>query len=112
MLPCVGYTIAVFGLAWSDGKLSLLTGEGAKSLRELIQTHLVFLLMLILWIWLAQFSKPWLPSWVISEGDHRESWFLFFALLGIVAMLLYEHWWLASKPRPGLNDRDGQSAKI
>ena len=70
----------------------------AGSVGGIIQVHAVFLLLLILWIWLAQYSKPFLPDWVVSQ-DRYGSWFLVFALLGIIATLLFEHWWLAQKPK-------------
>lgn len=101
---CVGYSIAVFGLAWSDGKMPLFLAGRARSVAGLIQVHLAFLLALTLWIWLAQFSRPFLPDWVVAEGSQRGSWFLVFALLGIVAMLLFEHWWLAKKPTTDLQN--------
>jgi hypothetical protein len=95
---CVGYTIAVFGLAWSDDKMPLFRSARAQSMGGVLQVHTVFLLLLVLWIWLARFSKPFLPEWVVAEGGQHGSWFLVFALLGIIAMLLFEHWWLAKKP--------------
>jgi hypothetical protein len=99
---CVGYTTAVFGLAWSDGKMHQFFAGKARSVGEALQTHLVFLLMVILWIWLAQYSKPTLPAWVTAEGDRHESWFLVFALLGIVGLLLFEHWWFSKAPKRDL----------
>ena len=108
---CVGYTIAVFGLAWSDGKLRLFFGGHARSVGGVLQAHLVFLLLIILWIWFAQYIKPSLPSWVVAEGDHHESWYLVFALLGIVGMLLFEHWWLLTKPKSGLQDPYNHSSQ-
>ncbi len=78
---CVGYTIAVFGLAWSDGKIPLFLAGRAGSTGGVIQVHVVFLLGLILWIWLAQSSKPFLPDWVVAEGNQHGSWYLVFALL-------------------------------
>jgi hypothetical protein len=95
---CMGYTIAVFGLAWSDQKIPLFLTGRAGSVGGILQVHAVFLLLLILWIRLAQYSKPFLSDWVLAEGSRHESWFLFFALLGIVAMLLLEHWWLLRRP--------------
>jgi hypothetical protein len=97
---CVGYTVAVFGLAWSDNKLGSFAGN--RSVRAVLQAHLAFILAVILWIWLAQYSKPSLPGWITAEGDRHESWFLVFALLGIVGLLLYEHWWLSVKPKTDL----------
>jgi hypothetical protein len=96
---CAGYTVAVFGLAWSDGKMRVFLGEHARSFGQVLQVHAVFLLLLIGWIWLAQATRPFLPSWVIAEGDHRESWLLVFALFGIVGLLLFEHWWLSKAPK-------------
>lgn len=101
---CVGYTIAAVGLAWSDGKWRLFFGGNARPVGEALKTHLAFLLLVVQWIWFAQFIKPSLPAWVVAEGDHHESWFLVFALLGIVGMLLFEHWWLSAKPKPGPKD--------
>lgn len=101
---CVGYTIAVFGLAWSDGKIPLFLAGRAGSTGGVIQVHVVFLLGLVLWIWLAQSSKPFLPDWVVAEGNQHGSWYLVFALLGIVALLLLEHWWLARKPEPHIRN--------
>jgi hypothetical protein len=95
---CVGYTIMVFGLAWSDGKLPLFYGGNARPVGEIVRTHLSFLLALIGWIWFAQYTKPVLPSWVVTEGDVHESWFLVFALLGILAILFFELWWLSKAP--------------
>ena len=99
---CVGFTVAVFGLAWSDNKLGSFSGN--RSARSVLQAHLAFILMVILWIWLAKYSKPFLPARVTAEGDRHESWFLVFALLGIVGILLYEHWWLSIKPKADLAD--------
>lgn len=95
---CIGYTVAVFGLAWSDGKMSRFFSVRNRSVGSVLQIHFVFILLLVLWIWLAQFARPWLPTWVVAEGDHHESWLLVFALLGIVGMLLLEHWWFSKVP--------------
>ena len=90
---CVGYSVVVFGLAWSDGKMHVFFGN--RSAFAILRTHLAFLLSLIFWIWLAQFSKPSLPGWVTAEGDRHESWYLLFVLLGIIGLLLFEHWWFS-----------------
>jgi len=99
---CVGYTVAVFGLAWSDNKLGSFSGN--RSIGSVLRAHLAFILAVILWIWLAQYSRPFLPGWLTAEGDRHESWFLLFVLLGIVGILLYEHWWLSVKPNAALAD--------
>jgi hypothetical protein len=98
---CVGYTIMVFGLAWSGGKLPLFYGGNARPVGDIVRTHLSFLLGLIGWIWFAQYSKAALPSWVVTEGDAHESWFLVFALLGILGILFFELWWLSKAPSAG-----------
>jgi len=90
-----GYTATIFGLAWSDGKLERYFGEGSGSSGKVLQTHVVFLLLVVGWIWFVQFVKPSLPLWVVVEGDSHESWFLFFSLLGIIGLLIAELSWLA-----------------
>ena len=105
----VGYTTILFGLAWSDNKLHLFFRDGSRSLSEVVRVHLSYLLMLIAWIWLALYFKPSLPSWITYAGDHNESWFLIFVLLGIVAIWWLEHSRLTAKPKPNplsqMNDR-------
>jgi len=95
---CAGCTIAVFGLVWSDGMLRRIPGGEARPLGHVLEAHLAFLAMVILWIWFAQWIKPALPDWVVIEGNEHESWYLVFALLGIVGLLVAELSWLSSKP--------------
>ena len=85
----------------SDGKMPLFLAGRTRSVGGVIQVHLAFLLALILWTWLAQYSKPFLPDWVVAEGGQHGSWFLVFVLLGIVALLLFEYWWLQAKAKVG-----------
>lgn len=47
---CVSYSILVFGLLWSDGKWRNYIDAGQRSTRDLAQGHVVFLLVMILWI--------------------------------------------------------------
>jgi hypothetical protein len=103
------YTVAVFGLAWSDGKIPLFLSGRVRSVGAIIQVHIAFLLLLVLWIWAAQYSKPYLPAWALAE-DGYGSWFLVFALLGIIAILLFEHWWLASKPKSDVQNSQAPSS--
>jgi len=105
----VGYTAILFGLAWSDNKMHLFFRDNSRSLSGVVRVHLSYLLMLIAWVWLAQFCRPSLPSWITYEGDLHESWFLVFVLLGIVAIWWLEHSRLTAKPKPNplsqINDR-------
>lgn len=104
-----GYTIAVFGLVWSDGMLRRLSDGNARPVGNVIQVHLAFLALVCGWIWFAQFIKPALPQWVVVAGGDHWSWFLVFALLGIVGMLIAELGWLASMPRPQVERPYNQS---
>jgi hypothetical protein len=96
----VGYTIILFGLAWSDNKMRLFFRDNSRSLSEVVRLHLTYLLMLMAWIWLTQYSRPSLPSWITYEGDHHESWFLIFVLLGIITIWWLEQSRLTAKPKP------------
>ncbi len=96
----IGYTIILFGLAWSDNKIHLFFRDHSRTLSDVIRVHLSYLLMLIAWVWLAQYFKPSLPSWITYAGDLNESWFLIFVLLGIVAIWWLEHSRLTAKPKP------------
>jgi hypothetical protein len=95
---CVGYTVAFFGLAWSDGKLQKYSPNGTRTLGNFVQTHSVFLLIVVALIWLARASKPFLPNWVVAEGDHHESWYLMFGLLGMIAIFISEQVVLSKPP--------------
>jgi len=105
-----GYTVVIFGLVWSDGMLRL-AGENRRPVGDVIQTHLAFLVLVCGWIWIAQFIKPSLPRWVVMEGSDHWSWFLAFAFLGIVGLLIAELAWLATKPRPELDRPYNQSCQ-
>jgi hypothetical protein len=97
---CAGYSIVLFGLAWSDGKWQRYFGGNGRSTGQILQAHFVFLLLIVGWIWFAQLIKPRLPSWVVIEGDMHESWFLAFAALAMIGILIAEMQWLSSKPKP------------
>jgi hypothetical protein len=106
---CVGYTILALGLAWSDGKLPQLYSGNGRSLSEVIRAHLLFLSLVIGWIWFVQYIKLSLPDWIAVEGSDHISWFLVFALLGIVALLIAELSWLSTKPKSDLLDPHNSS---
>lgn len=95
---CGAYTVLVFGLLWSDGKWARYIEEGKRTARELIQGHLVFVLVLALWIWLCRFSRPWLPGWLFNYGLGEITLYFIFSGLGIVAMWWGEQSWLARTP--------------
>ncbi len=99
---CGGYTALFFGLMWSDGKWSRYIKGASRSTGGLVQTHTVFLLVLILWMWLAQVARPFLPDWVVVEGGEHESWFLAFGALGLAAVWWAEQWWFTREPKLSL----------
>ena len=92
---CAGYTILVFGLIWSDGKWGRCLGGGKWTLGKLLQGPASFLLALIFWVWLARFSRPWLPDWLMNEGVDHLTLYLIFAALGIVAIWWIEQSWIS-----------------
>ena len=92
---CAGYTVLVFGLIWSDGKWGRCLGGGKWTLGKLLQGHASFLLALIFWVWLARFSRPWLPDWLMNEGVDHLTLYLIFAALGIVAIWWIEQSWIS-----------------
>jgi hypothetical protein len=94
---CLAYTILVFGLLWADGKWHKYIDDSRRPARELVQGHIVFLLILILWLWICQFSKPWLPDWLFEQRYRHITPFLCFAGLGIVAIWWIEQGWLARR---------------
>jgi len=96
---CVSYTILVFGLLWSDGKWGRYIRAHRRTARDLAQGHAIFLLALILWIWLCQFSRPWLPGWMFEELYRTPTWYLIVSGLGIVAIWWIEQSWLARPPK-------------
>ncbi len=96
---CAGYSVLVFGLIWSDGKWGRYLGRGKWTLGRLLKSHVSFLLALNLWIWLARFSRPWLPDWLMNEGVDHLSLYLIFAALGIVAIWWAEQSWLSAGPK-------------
>ncbi len=98
----MGYTVAVFGLVWSDGMLRRFPSGNARPVGDVVRAHLTFLALVIGWICFAQFVKPSLPHWVVVEGNDHISWFLVFTLLGIVGLLIAELSLFVAKPRPEL----------
>lgn len=96
---CGAYTALVFGLLWSDGKWTRYINEGNRTARELIQGHLVFVLVIALWIWLCRLSRPRLPDWLFNYGLGEITLYLIFSGLGIVAVWWAEQSWLAKVPR-------------
>jgi hypothetical protein len=96
---CVSYTILVFGLLWSDGKWRKYIEAGQRSTRDLVQAHAVFLLVMILWIWVCRFSRPWLPAWMFDEIYGIPSYYLIFSGFGIVAIWWVEQTWLSKPPK-------------
>ncbi len=94
---CVGYSILVFGFAWSDGHSRLFSSDHARPRSTVVQVHLAYLCAVTGWIWFAQFVKPVLPRWVVAGG--RGSWFMVFAGLGIVALVIAEQSWLSAMPK-------------
>ena len=92
---CAGYTILVLGLLWSDGKWKRYIRENRRAPRELIQGHVVSLLMVVLWIWLCRFFRPWAPGWMFNFGVGEVTLYLIFSGLGIVAIWWGEQTWLA-----------------
>ena len=96
---CVSYTILVFGLLWSDGEWRKYIQAHRRSARNLVQGHAVFLLVLILWIWVCRFTRPWLPHWMFGELYRELNYYLIFSGLGIVAIWWIEQSWLARPPK-------------
>jgi hypothetical protein len=92
---CAAYTVLVLGLLWSDAKWVVYVGSRRRTLRELIQGHLVFILVLVLWIWVCQFAKPRLPGWIFEYGTREVTLYHVLAGLGIVAIWWAEQNWLA-----------------
>ena len=92
---CAGYTVLVLGLLWSDGKWAMYVGSGRRTSSALIQGHLVFILVLVLWIWICQFAKPRLPEWIFEYGTREVTLYHILAGLGIVAIWWAEQSWLA-----------------
>lgn len=95
----VSYTILVFGLLWSDGKWHRYVEAHQRTARELAQRHTIYLLVLILWIWICRFSRPWLPDWMFFESIHDLTPYLVFSALGIVAIWWVEQGWWAKPPK-------------
>ncbi len=96
---CTSYTILVFGLLWSDGKWQRYIAAGQRKARELAQGHAVFLLILTLWIWICEISRPSLPDWMFDEIYRGLTYHLIFSGLGIVALWWAEQSWLAKPPK-------------
>ena len=96
---CAGYTILVLGLLWSDGKWTRYIQKSLRTARELLQGHLVFLLVVVLWIWLCRVSRPWMPEWMFNFGFGQLTLYLIFSGLGIVAIWWGEQSWLAKPPK-------------
>jgi hypothetical protein len=92
------YTVLVLGMLWSDGKWKRYIAEGRRTARELIQGHIWFLLLIVVWIWLCRYSKPWLPEWMFNFGPRELTLYLICSGLGIVAIWWAEQSWLA-KPQ-------------
>jgi hypothetical protein len=93
------YTMLVLGLLWSDGKWKRYIEEGRRTARELLQGHLCFALLIVVWIWLGRYSKPRLPEWMFNYGLGELTLYLIFSGLGIVAIWWAEQTWLAQPVR-------------
>jgi hypothetical protein len=106
---CGGYTVLVLGLLWSDGKWVHYIESGSRTNRELIQGHICFLLLLVLWIWLCRYSRPWLPDWMSNLGPDELTPYLIFSGLGIVAIWWGEQSWLSRVPK---KDAIGSSVRL
>jgi hypothetical protein len=96
---CAAYTIVVFGMLWSDGSWKRKIGANKRPGRDLVQGHVVFLLVLALWIWVCRLARPWLPNWFYSLGVGEATLYLVVSALGIVAIWWAEQGWLAKAPR-------------
>ncbi len=96
---CVGYTILVFGMLWSDNKWKVYISANRRSAHELIRGHQIFLLVLVLWIWICKVSRPWLPGWMFEEYGRGVTPFLIFGSLGLVVLWWVEQSWLAKPPK-------------
>jgi hypothetical protein len=96
---CAGYSVLVLGMLWSDGKWAVYVARRKRAGRELIQGHLVFVLVLVLWMWICQFAKSWLPVWIFEFGSREVTLYHVCTGLGIVAIWWAEQSWLA-KPKP------------
>ena len=94
-----GYTVLVLGLLWSDDKWSLYISKGNRSARDLIQGHLVFVLVLVLWIWICRIAKPCMPDWMFNFGPREVTLYHIFSGLGIVGIWWAEQSWLAKEPK-------------
>ena len=98
---CVSYTTVVFGLLWSDGKWRKYFEAHQRKARDLAQGHTIFLLVLIFWIWICRFSRPWLPAWMFDQIYGTPSYYLIFGGIGIVAIWWVEQSWLANPTKSG-----------
>jgi hypothetical protein len=96
---CTAYTILVFGLLWSDGKWRKFIETHQGKPRDLLQRHAIYTLVLILWIWICRFSRPWLPGWMFFQSYRDLTPHLFFSGIGIVAIWWAEQSWLARPPK-------------
>jgi len=100
---CAGYIVLVFGLIWSYGKWGRHLGGGKWTRGKLLRGHVSFLLALILWIWLARFSRPWLPDRLMNEAADHLTLYLIFAAFGILLIWWVEQSWLSKGPKKDEN---------
>jgi hypothetical protein len=92
---CVGYTVLVFGMLWSDRKWKKYIEINKRTAQDLIRGHAMFLLAVVLWIWTCKISKPLLPDWVFEDHYRGVTPYLVFGGLGLVAIWWMEQSWLA-----------------
>jgi hypothetical protein len=100
---CAGYTMLVFGMLWSDGKWKKYIEVNERTAQNLIQGHAVFLLVVVLWIWICNISKPRLPEWMFEDHYRGVTPYLVLGGLGLVAIWWIEQSWLA---KPAKRDED------
>jgi hypothetical protein len=84
----VGYTILVFGLRRVAQGSRTSPSLPAKPISEVLSVHLMFMAVVTGWVWLALWSRPYLPYFLLTKDSPRPYFGL--AFVGALGLLLLE----------------------
>jgi hypothetical protein len=102
---CAGYTVLVFGLQRINSGKANNEAENAKPASGVVMTHLSFLLIVVAWVWLCIFLRPYLPYFLTMEDTRRPYFGLaFLGIIGLMCLEFVEQRWLRLEREVGVSD--------
>jgi|SRR5579872_1072358 len=64
------YTGFALGFAYMDGRAPIFSKRNARPLTAIISAHGAFLVIVMLFLWSANYIRPLLPNWITQETIH------------------------------------------